>query len=75
MRRDRSETGEGRKNEEQEEPILFKDVADVFLRFKEREYSLSHFLRQMKRIEQYILPSIGEKRVEEITKADIVKLV
>ncbi len=63
------------KNEEQEEIILFKDVADVFLRFKEREYCPSHFLRQMKRIEQYILPAIGEKRVEEITKADIVKLV
>ena len=66
---------EQERSEEQEEPILFKDVADVFLRFKEREYSPSHFLRQMKRIEQYILPAIGEKRVEEITKADIVRLV
>ena len=37
--------------EEHPQKSLFKDVADQFLRFKEKEYFPSHFLRQQKRIE------------------------
>lgn len=60
---------------QKQKSIIFKDVADKFLQFKEKEYSASHFLRQMRRIEQYILPFIGSKEVEAISKADIVQLV
>jgi len=63
------------KEQPQKETIWFKDVAEKFIRFKEHEYSPSHFLRQAKRIEQYILPFIGDKDVEEIIKQDIIQLV
>lgn len=53
----------------------FIDVSKEFFEIKSHEYSLSHYQRQVKRLENYVYPSIGSSDITKITKQDIVSLI
>lgn len=54
---------------------LFKNIIAEFLAKKQKEISESHFSKQKGRIKNYILPDLGNKNIDDITKRDIVKIV
>ncbi|WP_430461139.1 Arm DNA-binding domain-containing protein [Thalassolituus sp. LLYu03] len=49
-----------------------KDFADVWLTEKKIEWRDSHLLTVMVNLNSYILPRLGDKRVSDISKADIL---
>lgn len=49
-----------------------KDFADVWLAEKKIEWRDSHLLTVMVNLNSYILPRLGDKRVSDISKADIL---
>ncbi|WP_457564153.1 tyrosine-type recombinase/integrase [Caminibacter sp.] len=54
---------------------LFKNIIADFLEKKQKEVSEVHFKKQKGRIENYILPDLGNKSIDAITKRDIVKVI
>ena len=54
---------------------IFKNIIADFLAKKEQEISKSHYLKQKSRIENYILPELGNKDIDDITKRAIIKTV
>ncbi|MEO1923972.1 MAG: integrase arm-type DNA-binding domain-containing protein [Nautiliaceae bacterium] len=54
---------------------LFKNVIADFLDKKQKEVSEVHFKKQKGRIENYILPDLGNKEIDTITKRSIVKVI
>ncbi|GAB6045120.1 tyrosine-type recombinase/integrase [Caminibacter profundus] len=60
---------------ELKEEKLFKNIIADFLDKKQKEVSETHFKKQKGRIENYILPDLGDKLIDAITKRDIVKVI
>lgn len=58
--------------EKQEEKEIKNIIAD-FLEKKQKEVSKNHFKKQKVRIENYILPELGNRDID--TKRDIVKVI
>jgi integrase len=55
--------------------VLFKDVVQEYLNFKSNEVSFSYYEKQKRRLEIYVLPEIGQKNIDDITKGEIVDLI
>ena len=53
----------------------FEEVTKEFLTKAEKELSPKYFKSQVRKLENYVLPFIGGKEIEKITKADIVKVL
>ena len=54
---------------------IFKNIANKFFELKSAELSKSHLKRQISRVQTYILPKIGDKPIETITKRDIIEVI
>ena len=54
---------------------LFKNIIADFLEKKQKEVSEVHFKKQKGRIENYILPDLGNKSIDTTTKRDIVRVI
>jgi len=53
----------------------FKQVGDEFMELKSYTYSLSHYMKQHGRLNNYVYPYIGSRDIREITKQDIIDLI
>lgn len=67
-------------NEKKSEKIfnnrkLFKNVAAEWLKVNETKWSPSHFIRLEARIQNNILPVLGERLVDEVRPRDIVSIL
>ncbi|MBM97049.1 MAG: integrase [Oceanospirillaceae bacterium] len=51
---------------------LFAEFADIWLAEKKIEWRDSHLITVISNLNSYVLPEFGEKRVNDITKADIL---
>ncbi|HFU77484.1 MAG TPA: DUF4102 domain-containing protein, partial [Epsilonproteobacteria bacterium] len=66
---------EKKKEAVEEKPHPFKEVAAGYLDFKVQEIAHSYYIKQERRVEVYINPIIGDINVDEIVKADIIRLI
>jgi len=57
------------------EEYSFKKVAEEFFLVKERSLSKDYVLKQQRRAEQYIYPTIADKNIKDVTKRDISDIV
>ena len=54
---------------------LFKNIVEEFLKLKKIEWSEKYYQKQLRRLEIYILPFIGDRRIDLITKGELVQLI
>jgi len=54
---------------------LFKNIVEEFLKLKKTEWSEKYYKKQVRRLEIYILPFLGERPIDLISKAEIVNLI
>jgi len=54
---------------------LFSNIANEFFELKAQELSEAHLIRQKRRVENYILPKIGNKNIDNVTKSDIIEII
>jgi integrase len=54
---------------------IFKNIVEEFLTLKSKEWSEVYYKKQVRRIEIYILPFLGNKPINLITKNEIVKII
>jgi integrase len=54
---------------------LFANIVDEFVRFKAKSLSKKYIEKYSLRITNYILPELGDKDIDKITKSDIIKTI
>ncbi|WP_024791017.1 MULTISPECIES: DUF4102 domain-containing protein [unclassified Lebetimonas] len=53
----------------------FKDIAIEWLEFKEQNIADVTYFKLLRRVENYLLPFLGDKFIEDITKKDIIDTI
>lgn len=61
--------------EDKKDGITVKELSEKFLEFKEKDLSTNHYFKQLRRIEIYILPQIGNLEANKVKKQDIINLI
>jgi len=66
---------EKQKIKEIESKKMFRTIVEEFFELKQKDLAPAYFSKQIRRADIYILPFIGSKNIDNITKGDIVEII